>query len=123
MTHKEKLLQYIENKGITKTKFTRICGFSNGYLDSKGSITSDKLGTILENFSDLNIYWLLMDKGEMIITPESNQKTTEQISNELSMLGMDSKITKLQKEFETFKDAFFKVIEEKLDEAIKNREI
>lgn len=122
MTHKEKLIQYIEYKEINKTKFTKICGFSNGYLDSKGSITSDKLGIILENFRDLNVYWLLLNQGEMIVSPEQKGITSEQLSQELSLLGMNNKIAELQKEFEKFKDGFLQIIEHKLEEAIKNRD-
>lgn len=70
MTHKEKILQYVEFKGLTKTRFCKICGFSNGFLDSKGAIGSDKLVFILENFRDFNIDWLLLDEGEMIKTPD-----------------------------------------------------
>jgi len=66
MTHKEKILVFAVNSGFNKTQFCKKCGLSNGYLDSKGSITTDKLALILENFRNLSINWLLFDEGEML---------------------------------------------------------
>lgn len=58
----------------------------------------------------------------MIVSPDKKGITTEQLTNELSLLGMNNKINELQKEFEKFKDGFLQLIEHKLEEAIKNRD-
>jgi len=81
MTHKEKILRFAATTGLNKTKFCKKCGLSNGYLDSKGSITTDKLVLILENFSELNVRWLLFDEGEMIKNkPYPETKVLNQVS-------------------------------------------
>ena len=72
MTHKEKILQFIDYKRVSKAEFSRRSGLSAAYLDTKGSITSDKLSLILKNFSDLSVDWLLFGKGNMI-KPDNNR--------------------------------------------------
>jgi hypothetical protein len=66
MNIKAKLLNYIEKKNISKAEFYRISGLSNGFLDKEGSVTSQNLENILNNFEDLNIEWLLLDRGKML---------------------------------------------------------
>lgn len=67
MTHKEKISKFVISTGMSKAEFCRKCGLSIAYLDSKGSVTSDKLSAILKNFRSLNINWLLFDEGNMTI--------------------------------------------------------
>jgi hypothetical protein len=68
MTHKEKILQYLEYKRIKPTWFNKTCGFSNGFLDSGKSFGTDKLAIILDNYRDLNVKWLLFDEGDMLLS-------------------------------------------------------
>ncbi len=68
MTHKEKILKYLEYKKIKPSAFYRTCKFSNGFLDSGKSFGTDKLAIILVNYLDLNVKWLLFDEGEMLLS-------------------------------------------------------
>lgn len=68
MTTKEKIVQYLEFKGLGKRDFYRTTGFSNGFLDSGKHIGSDNLKIIIDNYSDLSLDWLVLDTGEMIKT-------------------------------------------------------
>ena len=72
MTHKEKILKYLNHKVIKPSIFYRNCNFSNGFLDSGKSLGSDKLRVILDNYQDLSIDWLLRDEGEMLLSDTSN---------------------------------------------------
>lgn len=68
METKERLLQFIESQGISKSEFERKCGLSNGYLNSsKGNFGAKKLDDILRVFPSLNRDWLLTGEGEMMI--------------------------------------------------------
>ena len=71
MTEKEKLLAYLNAKGINKSQFCRTMGFSARFLDVGESLNVSKLIQIKKHpqFSDLNIEWFLEDKGEMILRP------------------------------------------------------
>lgn len=75
----EKIVKYLNFKGISKYKFYKETGFSNGFLDKTGAIGSDKCEIICSHYPDLNIEWLILDKGEMI---SSKKFYRDSITNE-----------------------------------------
>ncbi|WP_314950999.1 helix-turn-helix transcriptional regulator [Tannerella forsythia] len=62
----ERIKHLIETKGITKYKFCKDLGFSNGFLDKPREISTDKYANILEYFPDVNPEWLLTGQGPML---------------------------------------------------------
>jgi repressor LexA len=67
---KSNLKKYIEYKGLKKATFESICGLGNGFVDKIGAtIREEKLGKISSAFPDLNINWLIHDKGDMVKFP------------------------------------------------------
>ena len=66
MTEKEKIKQYLENKGISKNSFYQKTGLSMGFLDSGKSLGVDKLKTIIDNYPDISLDWLVFDKGNVV---------------------------------------------------------
>ena len=79
MTDKEKILQYLEYKGISKNKFYVKTGLSVGFLDKGNSLGLDKLKIIIDNYPDLNIDWLLHDRGEMVKSDHKQEPKNEVI--------------------------------------------
>lgn len=71
MTTVEKILKYLDSKGISKREFYRLTGISNGFLDKTKNIGSDNLAKIFSIYKDLNRDWLLMDEGDMIVQPQT----------------------------------------------------
>ena len=66
-TVKDRLLAYIKYLGIGQSKFEKLCGLSNGYINnSKGNFGSAKIEDILKACDDLNRSWLLTGEGEML---------------------------------------------------------
>lgn len=65
-TSKERLLQFIEYKGISKRKFYEKCGLSNAFLDKVGSIGADKLESISIVYPELNVEWVITGRGPML---------------------------------------------------------
>ncbi len=64
---KNRLIAFIEYKGLSKNKFEKVCGFSQRYVSNISvSIQPDKLERISLNFPELNIGWLLTGEGEML---------------------------------------------------------
>jgi hypothetical protein len=61
----------LEFKSLTAYAFERACGIANGYLkkqyNGKGSVGSDILEKIHQHYPDLNMLWLLVGDGEMIV--------------------------------------------------------
>ncbi len=62
----ERVIQYIDYKGISKYKFCKDLGFSNKFLDNSSNMGTDKACKILHYFPDINPEWLLTGKGGMI---------------------------------------------------------
>jgi phage repressor protein C with HTH and peptisase S24 domain len=75
MEIRKRILKYIESKGISKYKFYQDTGFSNGFLDKKGSVGSDKCEKISYQYPDLSIEWLITGQGYML--RENNSAVTK----------------------------------------------
>lgn len=71
----ERIIQYIENKGLSKYKFYNETGISNGFLNKKGAIRTDKFEKILVRYPDISPEWLLTGKGSMLKSEEVNEPT------------------------------------------------
>jgi hypothetical protein len=87
----DRILQILNNKHITKYKFCKDLGVSNGFLDKTREITTDKCANILTYFPDINPDWLLTGKGSML--REKPDKSTNQsivgsnINNGMAIVG------------------------------------
>lgn len=64
----ERILQIIDYKGITKSKFYKETGLSNGFLDKVKDIGTSKLDYILRTYPEVNINWLVTGRGHMLIS-------------------------------------------------------
>ena len=68
-TVKERLAIFLKKKKISQSKFEKMCGMSNGYVNNmKSSISPEKLSNVAKQFPELNIGWLLVGEelgGEM----------------------------------------------------------
>jgi len=64
-TDKEKIVQWLENKGISKNAFYEKTGLSKGFLDKGASLGVDKLKVIVDNYPDFNPMWLLYDDEKL----------------------------------------------------------
>ncbi len=62
----ERVVQFIEYKGITKYKLCKDLGFSNKFLDNSSNMGTDKACKILHYFPELSAEWLLTGNGEML---------------------------------------------------------
>lgn len=104
MTIKERILQYVEYKGIKKTDFFTEMGFapSNFKGAAKNSeLGSDKIARILTSYPDLSAEWLLLGTGEMIKVDKDNPSTndTETIKKLVDLLQKkEQQIDNLNKE-------------------------
>ena len=85
----DRLQEYLELKQISPYTFERTCGIANGYLKKqmkgKGSIGSEIVERITEQYRDLNITWLLTGKGQMLIGNYSHADHVSAISERESI--------------------------------------
>jgi len=65
-TQKERIIQFIDYKGLSKNKFYQITGISNGVLDKKSGLSMDSVEKFYSTFNEVNPEWLLTGKGEML---------------------------------------------------------
>ena len=66
-TVKQRLIKFIEFKGLSVRAFERTIGVSNGYIKAlRKSPTTDKMLSIIRNFPELSQEWLVEGKGEML---------------------------------------------------------
>lgn len=72
---KQRLINFIEYKGLSIRKFEQNVGVSNGFVNniSKG-IGADKLQKILSIYPELNQAWLLTGEGDMIRGDHTSNK-------------------------------------------------
>lgn len=76
---KERILQFIEFKGISKYKFYQETGITRGVLDKESGISEDNVAKFIAYSSEINLEWLLLGKGEML-----KRNVKEMWSNDLT---------------------------------------
>jgi hypothetical protein len=113
---KQRLREYTVHIGFSQRKFNKIINASDSFLKSDGGFNVDFLPAIKQNFTDLNMNWLVYNEGDMILTPEETKL------EKLNLFSIDTKVESLGNEFTTLKQEFLELVSEKLDTAIKKKE-
>lgn len=78
---KERILQFVDSKGLSKREFYAMSGISRGTLESGTGLTEDTLFKFLETFKEVSIKWLITGEGEMIArnNPEDENVAKQQV--------------------------------------------
>lgn len=81
----DRLVIYIETKGISLNAFDKSIGTANGYIGKQiknsASIGADIIEKIVSVYTDLSIEWLISGKGEML-KAYSNQEAISFVNEE-----------------------------------------
>ena len=78
-TVKERLIAYIDYKGLSKHKFETICGLSSRYVSNiSKSIQPAVVKKISLNFPDLNMGWVLTGHGNMLNEQQTNKESAHE---------------------------------------------
>lgn len=121
MTVNEKIIQYLNYKGISQRSFTIKCSLSDGVLRKNKGLGSIYLKQIRLNYPDLNFNWVLFDEEEMIVKDGYNLNQPRNIVLEQSTVyeTMESNCKEqlfiLQKKVITLQDKLLKS-NEKIEE-------
>jgi hypothetical protein len=82
----ERLLEYLNYKGIAPTRFEKDTGMSNGYIRTMAKRNADLgetiVNNILNNSPDLNPLWLILGEGSMLKSnkdPQGKPTTTSEL--------------------------------------------
>ena len=97
---KERILQFIEYKRLSKNKFYKETGLSNGILDKQGGISSDSLEKIYYVYPEINLDWLLTGKGEML----NKEGLVQQAHNNISSTITQHQTIHAPEEYEELKE-------------------
>lgn len=73
---KEKILQYLSLKGVTKYNFYKESGVSYGILSQNSGLTEENIIKILTYYNDLSAEWLFRGQGQMIRANKENLSVT-----------------------------------------------
>lgn len=115
-TTKRRIILYIDYKGISVSNFFIETGIKRGFLDSDklDSAVSDVfIAKIIAVYKDLNLYWLITGKGEMLL--EKNEQIFSFVNEPLPVYSLKEEnsevveilkqtIADLKKEVEELKD-------------------
>lgn len=85
-TTKERIIQFIDFKGISITNFLKETKIKRGFLDTdklKSSVSDIFLTMIIETYFDLNLEWLITGKGEMLKENTLQNDYNKENQNEL----------------------------------------
>ena len=97
---KDRILQFIDYKQITKNKFETECGLPVRYVSNIGkSIQSDVIEKIVLTFPDINLRWLVTGLGEMVME-EGKDETKDVLKEQVEYLqGENSRLLALIEAF------------------------
>lgn len=79
---KYRIIEFIRNLNISKSKFYSKTGLSNGMLDKASDITCRSLVKIQNAYPILNIEWLLTGNGEMFIDKQESKQEYEILTDQ-----------------------------------------
>lgn len=80
----DRVLQIIEYKGISKSRFYKETGLSNGFLDKVKDIGASKVEDILNTYPEIDIEWLLTGKGRMLKAGSASNNLLKESSGNYS---------------------------------------
>ena len=76
-TQKQRIINFLEYKGISKNKFYIKTGISNGVLDKKSGLSMDTVEKFYSIYKEVNPEWLLTGKGSMLKSAKGSDKSQE----------------------------------------------
>lgn len=99
MEIKERVMQFIEYKGITKNKFETECGLPKRYVSNIGNtIQSDVIKKIVLTYPEINVNWLVGLDEPML---RDNKETPHQnVTKDDLIEALRDHITTLKREVE-----------------------
>jgi hypothetical protein len=115
----DRLLEYLEFKGITENRATTECQLSQGLIyqakSGKADLGARAIEKILATYTDLNRVWLLTGEGAML-TAQSRDSKPELVAEHKPQL---SNVEILLRDMLAEKEAKIDVLQERINELIE----
>ncbi len=80
---RKRILIFIDSQNISNNVFLKETGLKKGYVDTsllKSEVKESVVARILESFPEINPMWLLMGKGEMLLS-EAKEEEVERVED------------------------------------------
>ena len=74
---KQKILLYLNKKGVTAYDFYKKSGVTRGVLGQNNGISEENLARFLAYAYDINITWLMTGEGDMLCIPPSQYEISD----------------------------------------------
>ena len=118
---KDRLILFIDSKGISKNAFEKACGLSTRYVSNmRQSIQPDKIKKIALVFPELNTGWLLTGEGEML---KSDVSQSAKGDNTIQVSGTNVDMRNINQSKGSGDDAKrAKELERRIEELTKDKE-
>ncbi len=107
---KNRILEFIDYKGISKYKFYKETGITRGVLESKSGITEDNISKFINYYPSVNLEWLFRGEGEFEISSKDNTKENESFSTSLEIDQLKDNLLNLLVNDNEIKNAFANII-------------
>lgn len=111
---KNRILQYIDYKNISKYKFYQKTGITRGVLDKESGISEENIAKFIAYSDDIDLNWLLTGKGEMLKTDNENNDEISVVAL-IDSVRMQKKIDSLElkiKRLEALNESYREEIKE-----------
>jgi len=79
---KNRILQYLTFKGISKYVFYKATGITRGILDQDNGITESNILKFIHSYPEVSIVWLIVGLGDMLSEESSLKGAAQQSSTE-----------------------------------------
>lgn len=119
---KNRLVEFLDYKGLDKSVFERMCGLANGFVDKTNSrMRRSSLNMISAQFPELNTDWLLSGEGDMIQETKRAQDHEEQSDIKALLQRIDKLLEVHERDSRNIERLITLLMEER--EGIKNKAI
>lgn len=81
---KQRILNYIDLKGISKYKFYQSTGITRGVLDKESGISEENIAKFIAYDNNVNLEWLLLGKGNIYKTKNIEVTNDSDVSKNVS---------------------------------------
>ena len=107
---KQKILQYLDFKGVSKYKFYQETGITNGILSQSNGISEENLLRFLSVYKDISAEWLLTGNGSMLKTPTASEPPCNPVVTPLEDGEKGSMLDTINTQAHIIKDLTAKIV-------------
>lgn len=117
----DRLKIFASHIGLSERQFTFNCGLSEGALRPGRSLNGTGLAKVKKTYPELNLYWVLLGEGEIILDSETIKEESGLVKNTTSIEHLiDQRMDeKIDERFREIKDLIKEIIVAEMEEELE----